>query len=358
MLQVHALHDFYKGKKVLITGHTGFKGGWLSLALIRLGARVSGISLDPPEKSFFNCVGIGTLLIDHRLDIRNADAIAGVIAAEQPDVIFHLAAQPLVRESYNEPLATFATNALGTAHVLEVIHSIESIRSVVCITTDKVYENVGDGRAYAETDRLSGHDPYSASKVCAEMVARAYHASYETLEREVGIATARAGNVIGGGDWACDRLVPDIIRSHFEGTPLVIRNPQASRPWQHVLEPLYGYMLLGRELYMRPKEFCGAWNFGPRDEDQCSVQEILTKIEYVLDVKMRYNVSSDLLRPEAHLLRLSSEKARMRLGWCPLLNLDQTIYMTSDWYRLQNTGQDMRKVSESQIETFFSAVTP
>ncbi len=340
----------YKQKKVLVTGHTGFKGGWLSIWLDMLGAELAGIALDPPEKGVFNLSGIGGRMSDHRADIRDLDKILDIFAREQPEIVFHLAAQPLVLDSYRNPAETFAINTQGTAHVLEAIRQTPSVRAAVMVTTDKCYENTGDPWGYRENDRLGGHDPYSASKACAEIVSAAWRASYWQDDDAPLLATVRAGNVIGGGDWSEDRLVPDLIRAAEAGQSARIRNPDAVRPWQHVLEPLAGYLILGSRLLGGDRDCATVWNFGPALTDMQPVSALCD----VLCTALGGGWGGD---PGPHpkeeaVLRLDSSKAMQRLGWRPRWALPRALVAVADWHARQQRGEDARTLTLAQITEY------
>lgn len=329
-----ALSDFgtaYRGRRVLVTGHTGFKGSWLCLWLQTLGAEVAGLALDPSTKpSHWDLLKLS--IEDHRIDVRDEAAVRGVFAAERPEIVFHLAAQPLVRRSYREPVATWATNVMGTAHVLEAARHTPEVRAVVVVTTDKCYENREWPWAYRERDRLGGHDPYSASKAGAELVAASYRTAF--LQHPAGplLATARGGNVIGGGDWSEDRLIPDLVRSVIAGEPLVIRSPRATRPWQHVLDCLSGYLVLGQRLVAGDTTCAEAWNFGPDGEGNRTVEEVLHYLARSWP-QLRWEVTSTPQPHEAGLLQLDTAKAKMHLGWRPVWNLQKAVHHTANWYR-------------------------
>ena len=346
---------FWSGRKVFVTGHTGFKGSWLSLWLQRLGAIVAGYALDPPtEPSLFRSAGVAEQMTDLRGDVRDLAALQATMAAEEPEVVFHLAAQPLVRASYAQPVDTFATNVLGTVHLLEAVRHVESVRSVVVVTSDKCYENQEWHWGYRETEPLGGHDPYSASKACAELATAAWRRSFlSVVGRPVGVATARAGNVVGGGDWAGDRIVPDAVRAILSGKPLVVRRPNAVRPWQHVLEPLCGYLTLAERLHAEPERVSSAWNFGPSDEDAVPVNELLDCFFNHWGAGS-WRSEADAAGPhEAGLLRLDCSKARTMLGWHMALGLDQTVALTADWYRRATAAQDdPRQLTLEQINFY------
>ncbi|MCE9550568.1 MAG: CDP-glucose 4,6-dehydratase [Betaproteobacteria bacterium] len=320
----------YRGKRVLLTGHTGFKGSWLALWLSELGALVSGVALEPnTDPNHWNLLNLD--IPDQRLDIRDYSALSRVVRDFQPEIVFHLAAQPLVRQSYRDPLETWSTNVMGTANLLEACRNTASIRAIVVVTTDKCYENKEWERGYNETDRLGGHDPYSASKAATELVAASYRSAF-FHENKTLLATARAGNVIGGGDWSEDRLIPDLVRSITNGNPLEIRSPQATRPWQHVLESLSGYLLLGQKLLEARKEFAEAWNFGPEPEDNRTVVDVLAKMKAYWP-ELAWVLTERPQPHEAGLLYLDSSKAYGQLGWIPTWSLDDALNATAAWYR-------------------------
>jgi CDP-glucose 4,6-dehydratase len=348
------MHDFWRGKRVLLTGHTGFKGAWLSLWLASRGARVAGYALEPPtEPSLFELAGVGQDVEDIRGDVRDADAVRDAIAKHGPDVVFHLAAQPLVRHSYDAPLETYAVNVMGTAHVLEACRRTGSVRAAVVITTDKVYENAEWPWGYRENDRLGGHDPYASSKACAELVTAAYRDSF--FARGAAVATARAGNVIGGGDWARDRLVPDAMKAFAEGRTLRIRNPHAIRPWQHVLEPLAGYLMLAERLW-DDRSFAGAWNFGPSDDDARPVADVVERLAALWGADAAVELEQGEKPHEAQLLKLDSSKARTSLQWKPRLDLDTALERVVEWYRLYASGGDVRALTLAQIDSYAKAL--
>jgi CDP-glucose 4,6-dehydratase len=343
---------FWSGKKVLVFGHTGFKGAWLSLWLRRLGARVVGFSLQPEEVSLFAAGRFGRVVDGHYADIRDLDAVKKVMLESEPDVVLHLAAQSLVRRSYAEPVETYATNVMGTVHVLAASNAVPSVRSVVVVTSDKCYENREWHWAYREDEAMGGHDPYSSSKGCAELVTTAWRKSYGQGARPIGIASARAGNVIGGGDWAAERLIPDCIRALAAGEAIGIRNPASTRPWQHVLEPLCGYLLLAERLAEDPKTFGGGWNFGPAEEDARPVAWIADQIVSAWGDGAKWaKVGSDELH-EAHFLKVDASKARACLDWRPSLRLEHGLRWTVDWYRRFLGGGEALRLTEEQIEQY------
>ncbi len=336
----------YSGRRVLLTGHTGFKGSWLALWLTELGASVIGVAL-PSDTSPNHWDMLGLDISDYRLDVRGAQGLAQVVNSAKPEIVFHLAAQSLVRRSYRNPLETWSTNVMGTANLLEACRQTESVRAIVVVTSDKCYENQEWSRGYRETDRLGGHDPYSASKAATELVAASYHSAYFSAAEAALLATARAGNVIGGGDWSEDRLIPDLVRS-MPGT-LEIRSPLATRPWQHVLESLSGYLLLGQKLLEGRREMAESWNFGPEADDNETVAGVLARLSAYWP-GLEWHTTGAPQPHEAHLLCLDSAKARSRLGWQPVWKLDEALAATAHWYRTYlATGQ---VESRLQLETF------
>lgn len=353
------LSSFFKDKKVLITGHTGFKGAWLSQIMIDSGARVCGYSLLPNTRpNLFDILNLADKVDNNIADIRDLKKLNGAVKRFKPDIIFHLAAQPLVRDSYDDPVYTYETNVMGTVNILEAIR-INKIPVGVIITTDKVYHNLEKDIAYKENDRLGGYDPYSNSKACADMVVSSYISSFFNpkdykKKHNTLVASARSGNVIGGGDWAKDRLLPDAIKAFLVNKEdLVIRSPKAIRPWQHVLEPLYGYILLAIHLYGGEVDKVGAWNFGPKDEDMQEVERVLQILTKHLE-KGKYTVEEDLSKHEAGLLKLDNSKARAELRWSPRYDLGKTIKETAEWYEVFHLNKgDIKKFTSSQIETYF-----
>jgi CDP-glucose 4,6-dehydratase len=344
----------WQNRRVLVTGHTGFKGGWLSLWLAARGAHVHGFALDPPTTpSFHEACGVaGVVADDRRGDLRDPAALDDCLAAARPEVVFHLAAQPLVRRSYREPLETFDANVMGTARLLEAARRCDAVRAVVVVTTDKVYDNREWDWAYRETEPLGGADPYSASKACAELVCESYRRSF-LAAGGIRLATARAGNVIGGGDWAADRLVPDFLRAVTAGEPLAIRAPRSVRPWQHVLEPLAGYLLLAERL-LESDRFAEAWNFGPAEDDARPVGDVVDELCRLVPGARWHRDGADHPH-EAGMLRLDSTKARQRLGWRPRWGLEEALARTIDWHRAWQGGADMAAVSLAQIQAFETA---
>lgn len=342
---------FWRGKRVLLTGHSGFKGSWLALWLHRLGAEVTGISLTPATTpNLFTLAEIDKQCQSHFCDIRDAAALATLIKAARPEIVFHLAAQPLVRASYREPLATFATNVMGTAHVLDALRGIDRVRVAVMVTTDKVYRNLAQPYPYREDDTLGGHDPYSASKAASEIVIASYRDAFLSVQG-VAVASARAGNVIGGGDWSEDRLIPDAVRAWQAGQPLVIRSPGAIRPWQHVLEPLAGYLTLAQKLWQQP-ELAGAYNFGPQTNEATTVRQVveLARTEYGSGA-VRYGDGTEGPH-ESGWLALEIAKARVSLGVNPKWALTESVNRTMAWYRAQHEGVDARTLCEVEIAAY------
>jgi CDP-glucose 4,6-dehydratase len=356
-IQKGLLRDCYGGRRVLVTGDTGFKGSWLSLWLHDLGARVTGMALPPStDPSHFRLLAMDKFIRHVDVDVRNMDEVERLFRRAKPHIVFHLAAQALVRDSYNDPKATFDTNVGGTVNVLEAIRRCPDVRAAVVITSDKCYENQEWVWGYRENDPLGGHDPYSASKGAAEIVSSAYRRSYFEKDGQgphIGFSTARAGNVIGGGDWARDRIIPDCIRALVAGNPIVIRNPRATRPWQHVLDPLAGYLLLGARLLDNPDAYSGAWNFGPRTSDQITVHELAQRF---ISVWGRGAIETPVMQKaphEAHLLNLNIDKAASALKWKPVLDSSSAIEWTARWYKSwHERTSDMRGLSLQQIKEF------
>jgi CDP-glucose 4,6-dehydratase len=344
----------WHGRRVFLTGHTGFKGGWLALWLSGKGATIRGYALDPEGwPNLFTVASVAEVLDDIRGDIRDRVRVAEAIREFAPEVVFHLAAQPLVRRSYADPIGTYEVNVMGTANVLEAVRTTPSVRAVVCVTTDKCYENREWVWPYRETDALGGHDPYSSSKACAEIVSAAYRSSFFPPERlgehHVALATARAGNVIGGGDWSEDRLIPDLIRGFESKQPVLIRRPKAIRPWQHVLEPLHGYLMLAEQLLAGKAEAASSFNFGPRDEEAWPVERIATKISELWGKGATWIRDASSTVHEAHFLRLDASKARAELGWVPRLATEEALEWTMTWYTARREGSNMAHETKAQI---------
>jgi len=347
--------DFWRGRRVLVTGHSGFKGAWLSFWLARMGAIVSGVSLQPAtDPNLFSLLGLESSVENNWLDIRDEQSIRGVFERFQPEIVLHLAAQALVRPSYSAPMETFSTNIIGTLHVLDAARKTASVRSVVAVTTDKVYQNHEKGMAFEESDPLGGHDPYSASKAGAEMVISSYRKSFFEVAG-IGLASARAGNVIGGGDWSLDRILPDAVRAWSTGQPLVVRNPRATRPWQHVLEPLAGYLCLAEHIFAKP-ESAQDFNFGPDPSDVATVKEVVTKAQksFGCGDSEWGSVPSGL--HEAQTLTLDNTKAKRLLGINPVWNLETALDRTMNWYRLQNSGHSAVDLCEQDIQAYLDAI--
>lgn len=345
--------EFWRGKSVLLTGHTGFKGSWLALRLIKMGARVHGYALLPPTSpNMFDLIGIKDDLASHTIsDIRDAEAINFAFHKSNPEIIIHMAAQPIVRDSYKIPSETYSVNVMGTVNVLEAVRKTDSVRAVVCVTTDKCYENKEWIWGYRENEPLGGYDPYSSSKACAELAVASWRRSFFGGDDDARIATARAGNVIGGGDWANDRLIPDCIRAATSGEKIIVRSPSAVRPWQHVLEPLSGYITLAQKLHDDGHDFSEAWNFGPGSEDEKSVGYIVE--QFCMQYGTEYEILHSHDQPhEAAYLKLDSSKARVKLQWQPKWNIAEAIKKTVEWVKIWYSGEDVRKISEEQIEEY------
>jgi len=347
------LRKAYSGKSVLVTGHTGFKGAWLVQILLLSGAKVTGYALRPPTKpSLFKALQLNKQMKSVTGDIRNFKKFYSLVRKTRPDIIFHLAAQPLVRDSYDKPIYTYQVNLIGTANVLEAMR-LEHIGAGVVITTDKVYENLEDGeKYYVESDKLGGYDPYSSSKACADLCCDCYTKSF-LLEQNCLVASARSGNVIGGGDWAKDRLVPDAVRAFFDKQePLIIRMPKSNRPWQHVFEPLGGYLLLGMKLLEKDKRVVGSWNFAPEQKDMLEVEKIIEKLIKHLGFGS-YKVATGKHLHEATNLKLSNKKAKTKLGYGPKMGADEAITLTAQWYKNFYQKKDIKDFSIKQIKQYF-----
>jgi len=345
----------YEGTRVLVTGHTGFKGTWLSIWLTELGAQVTGLALEPEsDKEHFVLAGLEHKMDSIYGDIRDPAFVCHVFEQAQPEVVFHLAAQSLVRDSYREPALTFSTNLMGTVHVMEAIRATPSVRSAVLITSDKCYENVETTRGYSEDDRMGGHDPYSASKGCAELAIASYRRSFFSEVGTASIASARAGNVVGGGDWSKDRIVPDCARALTDKEPIEVRSPNSVRPWNHVLEPLGGYLTLGARMLETPGFFESAWNFGPEEGSLVTVRELVEKMIETWGEGVWCDMSDPGQPHEANLLALDISKAREQLGWRPVLDLDATVSFTVDWYKSYRDGK-VYEMSADQIAAYSKA---
>ncbi len=348
-------NGFWKGRRVLLTGHTGFKGSWLSLWLQRLGADLTGYALEPPTSpNLFDLSGAAGEMKSYTRDVRDLEALRDVVDRERPEVVFHMAAQSLVRRSYQEPQATYATNVMGTVNLLEAVRGSETVRAVVNVTSDKCYQNTGTRRGYREEDPMGGDDPYSSSKGCAELVTSAYRNSFFAPgdDTSVQLASARAGNVIGGGDWAADRLIPDIMQGMLEGREVAIRSPRAVRPWQFVLEPLAGYLLLAERLWEEGGEYAEGWNFGPPEESARSVGWIVERLTGRWSGESSWASDTREHPSEAHYLKLDSTKARRRLSWDAVLELPETLEWIVQWYEGYAQGADVRRLCDEQIERY------
>lgn len=356
---IDIFNAFYHGKRVLVTGHTGFKGSWLSIWLHELGAEVIGVGLDPfTERDNFVLSGIGQKIkADIRADIRDGERMKEIFQTYQPEIVFHLAAQPLVRLSYDIPVETYATNVMGTINILEAIRATDSVKVGVMITTDKCYENKEQIWGYRENEPMGGYDPYSSSKGAAEIAIASWRRSFfnplEYVKHGKSIASVRAGNVIGGGDWALDRIIPDCIKALEAGKPIEIRSRKAVRPWQHVLEPLSGYMLLASRMWDEPTKYCEGWNFGPHAESISTVWDVATKVVENYGSGELRDLSDPNALHEAKLLMLDISKAKFQLGWEPRMNIDQTVGLTVEWYR-RYQKEDAYSICVHQIINFIS----
>ena len=343
------MSEFWREKKVLVTGHTGFKGSWLALWLQTLGANVYGLSLPADELSLYNIIDINNKVESLIADITSLDEIKNKIITINPDVVFHLAAQSLVRDSYRNPVETYNTNVMGTINLLETLRECSSVRAAVIVTSDKCYKNFEWEWAYRENDILGGKDPYSSSKSCAELITESYYNSFLNC-KSVNVATARAGNVVGGGDWGRDRLIPDIVRAYEGNSTLSIRYPDAVRPWQHVCEPLYGYLILAEKLFGKDgASFSGAWNFGPVEESIKTVRWVVENVHKLLPNKNDWKISKQGNPHESSILKLDSSKARMGLGWRTKLSIENAIGWTVDWYVHWLNRSDMLQFTIDQI---------
>tara|TARA_B100000780_G_C21098921_1_gene443358 strand:- start:35 stop:1120 length:1086 start_codon:yes stop_codon:yes gene_type:complete len=344
---------FWKGKKVFLTGHTGFKGSWISLWLQSCGAILAGYSLAPNSKlNLFDLALVADGMESVIGDIRDLEKLKKTMTDFSPEIVIHMAAQSLVRSSYKDPVDTYSTNVMGTVNLFEVIRKMDSVRAVINVTSDKCYENKERISGYSEDEPMGGNDPYSNSKGCSELVTNAYRSSFFNFSGSAKIASVRAGNVIGGGDWAEDRLIPDILRSFHEKKPVLIRNPYAIRPWQHVLEPLSGYLLLIEQLYLSNDEFASGWNFGPKDDDEKPVNTI---VEYLIEKwghEQSYINDNSTQPHESQLLKLNISKARDQLGWEPKWNLFKALDSIIEWHKALLNGEDMRFLTLKQIQEF------
>jgi CDP-glucose 4,6-dehydratase len=344
--------EFWAGKKVFVTGHTGFKGSWLCLWLQQIGAEVTGYALQPPtQPSLFEVANVGSGMRSVIGDVRDGTALESAMHNAEPEIVIHMAAQPLVRYSYVDPVETYSTNVLGTVQLLEAVRQTKAVRAVVNVTSDKCYENKEWMWGYREDEPMGGYDPYSSSKGCAELVTAAYRRSY--LDGAgIALASARAGNVIGGGDWAADRLIPDILRAISQNCSVMVRNPQAIRPWQHVLEPLSGYLLLAQKLYDEGLSYAEGWNFGPRDEDARPVQWIVERLTQQWGEGASWELDGGDHPHEANYLKLDCSKAKACLGWQPRWAVAQALELVIAWHKAHKRGEDMRKFSLSQIAAY------
>lgn len=353
-------YQFWNGRRVFITGHTGFKGSWLSLWLQEMGARVTGYALQPPTSpSLFEVASVADGMTSIIGDVRNPDALLEALLQAQPEVVIHMAAQPLVRYSYDNPVETYSTNVMGVIYLLEAVRRVSSVRAVVNVTTDKCYENKEWVWPYRENEPMGGYDPYSNSKGCSELVTAAYRSSYFNVdkyqEHGVALATARAGNVIGGGDWAADRLIPDIMQAIAHGTAVNIRSPHAVRPWQHVLEPLSGYLTLAEKLVEKGSDFAQAWNFGPRQEDAQPVQWIVEYLTRLWGDGASWKLDQDPQPHEATYLKLDIAKAASLMNWTPRWDLARTLESIVAWQKSYQSGDDMRRLTLEQIAAYQSS---
>jgi len=352
--------DFWRGRSVLVTGHTGFKGAWLALWLQSMGAHVTGLAdTVPTQPSLFELARVGDRLADVRADVRDHAAVLDAVAGHAPEIVIHMAAQAFVRRSFLDPRTTYETNVMGTVNVLEAVRATPSVRVVVNVTSDKCYDNPTTPsrppRAFVEDDPKGGHDPYSNSKGCAELVADAYLRSFFAANADgPRLGSVRAGNVIGGGDWGEDRLIPDIMRGALDGAPIAVRNPEAVRPWQHVLNPLSGYLRLAQHLHESP-ELQGGWNFGPAADDVQPVRALADRLTELWPGDLDWNLEPGPHPHEAHFLALDSRKAREQLGWRPTWNLDETLAAIVEWYSALRDGEDMQAVTLAQIAAFEAA---
>ena len=345
--------DFWKGKRVFITGHTGFKGSWLSLWLQQMGAEVKGFSLEPPTTpSLFEVAKVADHMQSEIGDIRDLTKLSQSIVSFNPDILLHLAAQPLVRYSYREPVETYSTNVMGTVNVLEASRQANNLKTIVVITTDKCYENREWEWGYRENEPMGGYDPYSNSKGCAELVVSAYRRSFFNSNDTAAVASARAGNVVGGGDWAEDRLIPDILRAFEKQQPVIIRNPLSTRPWQHVLEPLSGYLVLAQHLWQEGQTFAEGWNFGPKDDDCRPVQWILDKMVHFWGKGAYYEIDKSQQPHEANFLKLDCSKAATRLKWHPQWRLEYTLEKITTWHRAWLDRKNMKNHCLEEIKDY------
>ncbi len=348
---------FYTGKRVFITGHTGFKGSWLCLWLHKLGAKVYGYALNPPtDPSLYELCKIDRLVQSTIADVRDGESLTKAMLSAQPEIVIHMAAQPLVRDSYKIPVDTYSINVMGTVNLFEAVRACRTVKAVINVTTDKCYENKEEDRGYRENEPLGGYDPYASSKACSELVTSAYRSSYfnpEDYRRHgVGVASARAGNVIGGGDWAADRLIPDCVRALLKGEKTLLRSPRAIRPWQHVLEPLSGYLLLAHKLYVDGPRFSEAWNFGPDDSDAKPVEWLVKTFCEKWGDGASYEIDKGAHPHEAHYLKLDCSKAKSELGWRPAWSLEKAVDGIIEWTRVFQNGGNVKEICLKQIGTY------
>lgn len=351
------MSKFWRDKNVFLTGHTGFKGSWLSLWLQVLGANVTGYALEPPTSpSMFTEAEIGSAMSSHLGDIRNSQLLIESLQTAKPEIVFHMAAQPLVRYSYANPIETYDVNVMGTVRLLDAIRTIPGIKAVVVVTTDKCYANKEWPWGYRENEPMGGHDPYSSSKGCVELVTASMRSSFFSAnsfsKHGVAVASARAGNVIGGGDWAADRLIPDILKAFANNEPVLIRNPSAIRPWQHVLESLRGYLTLAERLYTGGTVYAEGWNFGPRDDDARPVELLVKKMADLWGPDARWIIDDGHKLHEANYLKLDISKAKTQLGWSPMLSLDEALKMTVEWARNRQKGMNVKQITLDQIASY------
>ena len=354
--------NFWKGRKVLLTGHTGFKGSWLALWLQKLGVELTGFSLAlPTNPCLFEAAGVANGMRSISGDIRILEQLEGCLQEHEPEIVIHMAAQSLVRRSYRDPIETYTTNVIGTAHLLEAVRSTSSVRVVLVVTSDKCYEIHELERGYREEEAMGGFDPYSSSKGCAELVTSAYRNSFFNLrnyqEHGVAVASVRAGNVIGGGDWADDRIIPDVVNAFQAGRPALLRQPDAVRPWQFVLDPLHGYLMLAERLVNHGPEFAGAWNFAPDDKDSRTVSWLADQLAARWDKPVRWDKQADEQLHETTTLKLDSGKARSRLAWVPLQPLETTLSWIVDWYRQYFASGDAREITLNQIGRYQALIS-
>ncbi|MBT7462358.1 MAG: CDP-glucose 4,6-dehydratase [Bacteroidetes bacterium] len=353
--------SFWRNKKVLVTGHTGFKGSWLSLLLNQLEAEVFGYALDPSTSpSMFELAMVKDSVHSYIGDIRDYDYLYKVMKEVRPEIVIHMAAQALVKESYRNPIETYSTNVMGTVHLLEACRQIASVKAIVNVTTDKCYENREWYWGYRENEPMGGHDPYSSSKGCSELVTSAYRSSYfgtgDDGQRNIALASVRAGNVIGGGDWAADRLIPDFIRAISQQKKIMIRSPYAIRPWQHVLEPLSGYLILAEKLFNDGSVYAGAWNFGPNDQDAKNVEWITRTLCELWGDSAQYEIDKQPHPHEANYLKLDCSKAKAELAWFPRWDIQTALESIVEWNKISLSGAKMRSVTDQQIRQYFSSI--